>query len=221
MTRFRYLLFLGLALIFSVPALAAEGQSPARIKKCQDAQGKWHYGDTADTECAQSKITVINEQGVVKKEVAAPPTAAELKAVEQRKEEEERARKTAEEQKKKDQILLSTYGHEDDIKFVRDRKLAQVEASIKASEETLKSLNKVLERLQKQAEDEQKTGKVTPETEKQIESNKKQIANREAEIAQKRKEQDVIRADAEADLVRYREIKAPKVLSVPAAGAKK
>jgi hypothetical protein len=219
MSRFRLRLPLFLALLVTVPAMAAG--SSATIKKCQDAQGKWHYGDNADAECAQSKITVINEQGVVKKEVAAPPTAAELKAAEQRKDKEERARKVEEDQKKKDQILLSTYGHEDDIKFVRDRRLAQVEASIKASNETLKSLNNVLTRLLKQAEDEQKTGKVSPETENQIESNKKQIAGREAEIAQKRREQDAIRTDAENDLTRYRELKAAPKSLAPAADAKK
>jgi hypothetical protein len=212
--------FLALALVFAVSSAHAAGAGPS-IKKCQDAHGKWHYGDSADAECAQSKITIMSDQGVTKKEIAAPPTAAEVKATEARKDEVERERKAAEEQKKKDQILLSTYGHEDDIKFVRDRKLAQIEASIKASTETLKSLNTVLGRLEKQAEEEQKAGKVAPDTAKQVESNKNQIANREAEIVQKRKEQEVIRADSERDLARYRELKASSKPVAPSGGAKK
>jgi hypothetical protein len=111
-----------------------------KIQKCQDANGKWHYGDASATECAKSKIDVLSAEGVKKKEIAAPPTEAELAEREKRKDELEREKRSAEDSIKRDKILLSTYGHEDDIILVRDRKLAQVESSIKASEDTLNNL---------------------------------------------------------------------------------
>jgi len=192
--------------IAAVPA-ALDAQA-STIKKCKDATGKWHYGDEAAAECAQSKVEVMSEQGVTKKEIAAPPTEAELKDRASRKAEEDRKKESAEAQKKKDALLLATYGHEDDILFVRDRKLAQLESQIKATEGTLKSLNGVLQRLEKQAEDDQKGGKpIAEQTKKHLEQTKHQIANRNAEIAAKRVEQDHIRKEAEEELARYRELK--------------
>jgi hypothetical protein len=201
-------------------ALPATVAADAKIKKCQDDQGKWHYGDSAAAECAHSKVTVMSEEGITKKVIAAPPTEAELKAREAQDEEQAETTKRIAEQKKKDQLLLSTYAVEDDIRYVRDRKLAQVESQIKASNSTLDSLNKVLARLEKEAEEEQKTGKLSDETAKHLASTKQQIANREAEIAEKRKEQELIKQEAETDVARYRELKATPKSVAPAAGKK-
>lgn len=207
-------------LILGVAASAANGAGTTKIKKCQDDQGKWHYGDSAAAECAHSKITVMSKEGVTKKEIAAPPTEAELKARQTQEAEVEEANRRAEEQKKKDQLLLSTYAVEDDIVFVRDRKLAQVESQIKALNGTLESLNKVLARLEKQAADEQKGGQLSDETAKHLESTKHQIANREAEIAEKRREQGLIKQEAETELTRYRELKGAAKPVAPAINKK-
>jgi len=212
--------FLVMITVAASPAAMA-AQQGTKIKKCQDATGKWHYGDTAADECAQSKIEVISEQGVKKKEIAAPPTAAELKDREARRAEEERKKLSEEEQKKRDALLLSTYGHENDILFVRDRKLAQLDQQIKATEGTLKSLNGVLKRLEKQAEDDQKGGKpIAPQTQKHLEQTKHQIKNRETEIAGKRAEQDQIRKQSEEELTRYRELKRGAVAKAVSEGKK-
>jgi hypothetical protein len=206
------LLFVALAL--PLAAGAAEAPQGKRIKKCQDAAGKWHYGDTAAAECAKSRITEISEQGIKKKEIAAPPTEQELKEREARKDEIERERKLAEDKKRRDDLLLSTYGHEDDIGYSRDRKLAQIESSIKASEDTLKSLRAALARLEAQAADESRGGKPVPApTAKNIAQTKSQIATHEAVVQTKRQEQEAVRQQAAADLERYRELKkgaAPK-----------
>lgn len=181
------------------------------IRKCKDATGRWHYGDTAADECAKSKITVMSEQGVAKKEIAAPPTAADLQQRADLAAQQEKAK----EQAKQDELLLSSYAHEADVLYVRDRKLSQIESLIKASEETLKSLRAALTRMQAQAAEEQKSGKVSEHTAKGLEQTEAQIAKHEAVIVGKRKEQDVVRARAETDLARYRELKK----AVPAAPA--
>ncbi|MEK7260901.1 MAG: hypothetical protein AAB068_02555, partial [Pseudomonadota bacterium] len=125
------LLLLGFALPLSATAAEPKGTGKL-IKKCQDAAGKWHYGDNAAEECAKSKVIEISEKGTKKKETAAPLTEQELKERELRKDEIEHERKQTEEQKRRNELLLSTYGHEDDISYTRDRKLAQLENSIKA-----------------------------------------------------------------------------------------
>lgn len=161
--------FMALALILAA-AHATAADTKAAIQKCQDVTGKWHYGDRAAVECGKSKIEVMSEQGVKKREIAAPPTEAELAERERRKDETEREQHNAEERAKRDKILLQTYAVEDDIVLVRDRKLSQVEATIKASEETLKSLRNALTRMetQKQSEQEKDDKKALAQTEKGI-----------------------------------------------------
>ncbi|HJW80631.1 MAG TPA: hypothetical protein VJ396_00170, partial [Acidiferrobacterales bacterium] len=64
----------------TLPASAADDKKGGRIKKCQDAAGKWHYGDSADEDCARSKVIELDTRGIQRKEIAAPLTEAELKA---------------------------------------------------------------------------------------------------------------------------------------------
>lgn len=213
-----FLLLLGLAL----PLAAADAKNGKLIKKCQDASGKWHYGDNAAEECAKSKVTEISQQGMKKKETAAPASEEELEARERRREELEQEGKRVEARKRRDQLLLSTYDHEDDINFTRDRKLAQLETSIKASEDTLKSLRGALARLETQAAEESRGGKaVSPQTAKGIAQTGNQIAAHEAAIQTTRKEQEAIRKQAAADLERYRELKQGQASRTTAPAAKR
>lgn len=213
-----FILALGLAL----SAFGAHAAPPSQtIKKCQDPTGRWHYGDSAAEECAKSKITVMTDEGLTKKVIAAPLTEQELKEREANKEAQETAQKKADEQAKKDALLLSSYGVEDDITYVRDRKIAQIDASIKASEQTLNPLRAALARMEAQAADENKSGKPDEVAVKNIELTKAQIARHEAAIADKRKEQEAIRAEYDRDLARYRELKKKQSVSSPSAAAKK
>lgn len=205
-----------LALVAALAALPAHGapadDTKAKIRKCQDATGRWHYGDTAAEECARSKVTVISDQGIKRKEIAAPLTDAELK----KREADQTAEQKAKEQAKRDEILLSTYAHEADILYVRDRKLAQLEHSIKASQETVNSLKAALARQEAQAAAEQKAGGVTEQTAKAVEQTRLQVQKHEAAIAKKREEQEALKTQAQADLERYRELKgAPRRAAVP------
>lgn len=196
-------LILGFLLIVA-GAHAADGPT---IKKCRDATGKWHYGDTAAEECARSQVTEMTDEGTTKKVIAAPPTEQELKAREAQRETIEAEKAKAEEQARKDALLLSTYGVEDDILYIRDRKIAQIETSIKASEETLKSLRAALTRMEAQAADESKDAKAAAATAKNIELTRSQIARHEAAVAVKRQEQETLRKQYALELERYRQLK--------------
>lgn len=188
---------------------SAHAEKTSTIKKCKDATGRWHYGDSAAEECAKSKITVLSEEGTTKKVIAAPPTEAELKDRELKKEETEREQQKSQDQAKKDALLLSTYGGENDINYIRDRKIAQIETAVKSSEETLKTLRAALKRMEIQAADESKKNDKSDvaSTTKNIEQTQAQIVRHEGVIAEKRKEQDAIRTQYAAELQRYRELK--------------
>lgn len=213
--KLTFLLIFG-CLLTGVGASAAETST---IKKCKDATGRWHYGDTAAAECAKSKITVMSDEGTTKRVIAAPPTEQELKERESQKESIEAEQVRAQDQKRKDSLLLSTYGVEDDITYIRDRKIAQVESQIKASVETLKPLRAALTRMEAQAADEGKDAKAAEATAKNIELTRGQIARHEGAIAVKRQEQEALRKQYADELERYREIK-KKTPSTPTAATK-
>lgn len=203
------------------PASAADAKKGSRIKKCQDAAGQWHYGDSADEECARSKVIELDARGVKRKEIAAPLTEAELKAREQNREQEEKARKIVEEQQRRDQQLLATYAIEDDIIMTRDRKISDIGAQISASLETLKSLRASLEKLQKQASEEQRTTKqVSPQTTKTISNNEAQIAKHEAYVEKMKRDQEATRVQYQSELERFRELKRKPLPVMPAADSK-
>lgn len=199
-------LVLGIA-VFSLPAAAADPKAGG-IKKCRDETGKWHYGDNAADACAKSKITVINDKGLTKKEIAAPPTEGELKQREAQKAELQRAEERAKEQAKQDEILLATYANEADIVFIRDRKLAQLESTIRNHQDTLNLLRTSLSQFETQAAAETKANKAVSEnTQSTLDRTRNQISQNESAIVQKRQEQDAIRARAEVDIQRFRQLK--------------
>jgi len=204
-----------LSLLLPGPGAHAAPDGMSSIKKCQDATGKWHYGDTAADECSRSKVTVITEKGTTKSVIAAPPTEAELKAREEQRETIEAEQARATERARKDTLLLSTYGVEDDIIYIRDRKIAQIETSVKASEETLKPLRAALARMEAQAADEGKDAKTAETTAKNIEMTRNQITRHEGAIAVKRQEQEALRKQYTEELERYRELK-KKSVAAPA-----
>ncbi|MDH5648537.1 MAG: DUF4124 domain-containing protein [Gammaproteobacteria bacterium] len=181
----------------------------AGIKKCQDETGQWHYGDRASEACEQSKIIEMSDSGHKTGEVAAPPTAEELAEEERRKDELAKQKKREEEEARRDALLVTTYGHENDIMYVRDRKLSQVEHSIEASQATLKSLNATLDRQKKQKD-----------SEENIKHTEDQITKHSAVIEKKREEQEALRKQYDEELKRYRELKTaggePQTAEAPA-----
>ncbi|MFQ5938140.1 MAG: hypothetical protein ACE5LB_17195 [Acidiferrobacterales bacterium] len=207
---------ISLVAVFSLvpfaPVSNAAQQTP-KIKKCQDAQGKWHYGDHAAAECERSKVIEITGKGVKTREIKAPPTDAELQKRERQQAEQQAARKRAEEQARRDEQLLDTYGHEQDIIYIRDRKLAQIEHTITATNGTVKPLRAALGRMQAEAAKSSGKGREVPnELAIQIRKTEAQIARHEAFIAEKGREQDAISQQAEADLLRYRELKSQQAV---------
>lgn len=215
----KHFLTLSLLAIFSLSSAnvyAGPNDSP-RIKKCQDAHGRWHYGDTADAQCKQSKVVEMNKQGITTKEIPAPLTPKELEQRELNKNTVAAEKKKAEEQARQDQILLATYGHEDDISFVRDRKIADIDGQVKASLQTLTSLGNALKRVQAQAAEEQRGGKpVSEATTKHIANIEAQIAKHQQYVALKKQEEEATRIQAEKDMARYRELKKTQSATTPA-----
>ena len=190
-------------------ALTMTATQAGTIKKCKDEAGRWHYGDNAAAACAKTKVIELSNTGRTKNVIDAPPSADDLDAFRKKKLAEEEAKRKAAEQKQHDQVLLSTYAHEDDIVYARDRQLAELANSINSGEQTLVSLRAVLGRMRKQAQEEKESkGAVSEETNKNLAHSENQVNRHQANLEQKRKEREDLRQKFDSDLERYRALKA-------------
>jgi len=205
-------LLVGLGLVgVALNSSAAQQSGPtdkAKIKKCQDAAGKWHYGDTADEACRQSKIIEINKRGVETKQIAAPLTEDERKAKDIEEAEKQKAVQLVAERARQDKILLNTYANEADVTATRDRKLAEVDVQVRGNQETLAAQQTALARLQVKAKEESGGGRaVSEQTKAGIGKTETAIAKQEAFIQSKHHEQAALKQRFQADLDRFRQLK--------------
>lgn len=117
------------------------------IKKCQDANGNWHYGDIAVSQCKKSKVTTLNERGFITNEKDAPKTEEQLQQEKQANAKvlEIAAAKKAEEDERN--RILSVYETEADIDRQRDNQIDSVVSNIAVHKAYLKSVGGRIERL--------------------------------------------------------------------------
>lgn len=193
--------FIGLVL------LGQAFQSYAVIK-CKDKDGNWHFGDTLPPECAQEGYQELNKQGMVIDETEAAKTDEEIAKAKQQAEIEAEKKQKEEEQSRKDRILLDTFTNVDDINMARDGKIAALETSISLAEKRNEKLQSDMDKLIAQAAAAEREGKPPPESlEKDIQKLKRQINNNNDFIAEKRNEQEVVKAESEKDVARFKELK--------------
>jgi hypothetical protein len=185
-------------------------QAQALIK-CKDKDGNWHFGDTLPPECAQQGYQELNEQGLVVDETARAKTDEEILEAKRLAEiEAEKARVEAE-AARKDKILLDTFTNVDDINMARDGKIAALETTISLAEKRNEKLQSEMDKLIAKAAEAERAGNEPPENlEKDIEALKRQINNNNEFIAEKRKEQTMVAAESEKDVVRFKELKGIK-----------
>ncbi len=194
-------------LLLSITSLALFASlTPAHaIKKCQDAEGKWHYGDIAVQQCKKSKVTTLSKRGFIEKEKEAPKTeeqlqkeqdelaVAEAEAARVRAEEEERVR------------ILSVYETEADIDRQRDNQIKSVEGSMAVHKAYVKSLTGKIERLEKSGVNFR--GKRKELHLAEIETENSKIENSKSELKKLDKQKEAIMARFDKEKRIYREIK--------------
>lgn len=179
-----------------LPTLAWGASDTIKIAKCQDAQGHWHYGDSASDACGNNKVTVINDEGMRIQEIDAPLTAAQLRAKQQEEAKKEDAKEAADARRRKDEILLSSYTSEADIAHERDRRLADIDMQIQASQATLDALRATFARMQKQSKGDSPS----------LAATHKQIKQHEQALADLQKERDGIKTQFDKDAQRFQQL---------------
>lgn len=193
------------------PGYAAEKakSSPGRLYKWTDENGKVHYGDKVPAEYAKQERKILNEQGVQVKTLEAAKTPEQIaedeRLAKQRREQEQ----LAAEQASHDRMLLATFTTEDDMVMTRDGKIAAIDGVLRVTRGRIESIETNLSQLTREAAELERAGKPIPETlHEQILGARGQIQRYLDYIASKRREQEEIRAQFEADIRRFRELKA-------------
>ena len=132
-------------LILAMQAPVTSGQ---QIKKCQDAEGNWHYGNFADEACGNTAVDELHETGVKINTDLPPPSEEEMARKERMQEALRMQEEFSQDQRKRDLEVLRIYGSEETIVSTRDRKLASIDNNIEITrqikEGTVKDIDKLL-----------------------------------------------------------------------------
>lgn len=209
LTHFMTALLLGSAALTITGANAAESHKTYRWV---DKQGNVYYGDMVPPEYAAQGNKEISEQGVVVKTNAPPPTEAQRAEAQRLEKLKAEKARIAAEKRDHDRMLLSTFSNEDDLIMTRNGKVASIDAMINATKSRNLSLQKSLDAMRASAAERERNGQVIPiKLSNDIASMHTQINDNLSYIASKQREQEQLRTQFEADLERFRELKAEQL----------
>lgn len=201
------------ALLLALGLWLAGTASAGGIKCWTNKDGVRECGNVVPPEYAQGGHEALGRHGIVVDETGRAPTEEEieeqrrLEALEAERQAEEQ--RLAQEQAARDRVLLDTFSSEDDIAMARDGRIATLDSQIRLTESRIEKLQENLDAIISTAAEQERSGREPPpELQQDIESVRAQIKKNEDFIAEKRREQEQIRIRFDADVVRFRELRA-------------
>jgi hypothetical protein len=185
---------------------ACRAENPAAYKWVDD-QGVTHYGDRIPPQYSQKESTLLNKDGVPIGHKEATKTAAEIAA------DAEAAEQLARQQQH-DNFLLATYTSVKDIEQLRDERLLQVKTQRVAAEQYVATLSERLAALQARAQN-FKPYSTRPDAHRMPDDLAEQmvhtindIRTQKAALSQSLEAEAKTQAQFQADIDRYRELRA-------------
>lgn len=208
-TRFLLSAFLLAALAGIASAQSGSGKGEKKLYRWVDKNGLVHYGDSIPPEFAEQDRDVLNNQGVRigHEEGIVTPEEARAKA------EADKVAREIKERKDRDRYLLRTYQSVEEIQLLRDRRLELISAQLVIQQQSLANLQARFARLEKQASrfqprSQEPDAQPLPEgLALDLERATSNIATQVQNLAKKRLERDTIRANFEADIQRFGELR--------------
>jgi len=170
-----------------------------------DDKGVVHYGDSVPPEYSQNERSVLNGQGVEVGHVEGGKSLAEQAA-------RARTDEIARQHEQHDQFLLSTYVSTRDIEQLRDERLAQMDAQIRAATSYIDTLGERLSALAERAmifkpySSEPTARRLPDDLAEDLVHTANEVRNQRLALDAKRREQLDTRAEFEGDIQRYREL---------------
>ena len=186
----------------------------AKLYKWVDEDGNVRYSDRLPPSQANKKHQQLNRQGVVVTTTDDARSPEEIAAeAERKRKEQEAAAETARLkaiQDKKDNVLLMTFSSEEELGIARDNRIDVLDSVIGLIEKSIEATQQKLDQLQQNADEAYLSkGKEVPGgLAQKIEHFTRKIESRNEQLRQKLDEKAKINAQYEADLERYRLLKA-------------
>ncbi len=183
--------------------LAAPVQA-AKLYRWVDDNGNVFFSDKVPPSEAQHERKVLDDRGMVVESTSKAKTPEEIAREAELERRREEMKRLAEEQKQKDELLLSTFQHEDDIILTRDGKLKAVDARVKILRTSLRYAQERLTRMKGNA-----GAKPSKKDQAEIDKLEKQIKRNYGDVIQLEQQKQEIRTLYASDLARYRQLKNP------------
>lgn len=193
-----------IAVVMTLLTSLASQTGWSQIAKCQDAEGKWHYGDNAADVCRESKITVLDKSGLKVKEIDRPPTQAELAAREAERKRREAEEAEAHERAVARERILRVYPNEESIIRARDERLTGIQKNIDLDEKLLDELRLEKNKLEKQGKPKDAKGRAKQA--QRLQGIEKDIESYSASISRLRADREKVRRKYKIILEEYRDL---------------
>jgi len=154
-----------------------------------NVDGRMILKDHIPPEYAQMDYQVLNDQGLVIKEVQAAPTASELAAIQAAKAIQEARLERIRIRREADQALLRVYSKPADVERARQRKVDNIDGYIGLQQRRIVDLTEKLERAQARAANQERSGYEVPaEMRLEIAKLQNQIRESHANVKSRKKE---------------------------------
>lgn len=184
--------------------IAAESQG-ATTFRCQDAKGKWYYGDKMPPECAKGPSSELSSGGLTVKTNPGELTPEQKQAEEARKKAAEAERQRVIECQRSIKSLLITYNSVEEIDAARAKALSQANDAIQGLRQKIADTQQAQVDLQKQV-DSYKGKKMPADLKESVEAADKDLRNNQSLIILQRKELDAIRKRFDTEKALYLDI---------------
>jgi uncharacterized protein DUF4124 len=137
------------AMVAALPVQAQQQKTHGReaVYRCRDANGQTHFGDSMPMECQGLDTEVLDQNGMLMREIEGNRTRAARVA---REASEKAARDKRDADAQHDRMLIDTYLTVADIERLRDQRLDLLEAQFKVTQQSIASLRDRQTRLQQQ-----------------------------------------------------------------------
>ncbi len=198
-----------LAVIAAAASVAGAATTPGAgtTYRWVDEQGVVHYGDRIPPQYAQKESAVLNSRGVEVRKLDAQKTPEQLAA-------ENRAQQNVIRQKQHDAFLMSTYTSVKDIEALRDVRLDQLHGQRTAAEQYRDNLHSRLAALQARARifkpysDRADARRMPDDLAEDLVRTMNELQTQSDVLQAKAQEETALKAQFQADIERYRELRA-------------
>jgi hypothetical protein len=196
--------------ILATSALAQDKKGP-KLYRWVDKDGKVHYDDALPPEAVNQARKEFNAaSGNTTGSVDRALTPEERAALEAQAARDAEAAKSDEERKHQEEVMMATYGTENDLRRAYGERLTLLKTTLESTDVSIKNVRENLAMVLQQASDTELAGrKVTDDRIKTIQELHAEHLRQQQFLSNRRAELDALNAEFARMLTRYRELKNP------------